>query len=418
MFKVRPDAEDYHALVSVFGRGWYVCLLQTYKQFIIGCIMAMVAGGCFIPLAQAEVPEDRPSDELIRQELQFALPTMWTVKAVHIQDSFKAEADSGPLWKGRFRAKITTSEPTYVPAEYDLGVVTVVRPAYDVGVERSLAGRLEASRTEKGNWELAFTFDNRPTLTAGVPLRYFTGRIVVEGSEEFDAVASEIFESETEVVLKKHSAALANLRRQHDAEMQSLQAELQSLEDLEALKAPIEKRISELQAVVGRFQNSVGKAATTMAGGGIVISQWATEALGQSNKETKRFSATEVIGAPDAEGCREQGAAENTWLVLNEAKGEQSITVGFLEKVIPTEVHVHETRTTGFVKAMVLENSDSGDSYRLDVVDVLEECPGVAIFPVVGVTFPVDRITVVIDADQQGMQAVDAIQLKGIKAAR
>lgn len=42
-------------------------------------------------------------------------------------------------------------------------------------------------------------------------------------------------------------------------------------------------------------------------------------------------------------------------------------------------------------------------------------CAAEAVFPIVGITTPINRITVTIDASREGNKAIDAIRLTGVK---
>jgi hypothetical protein len=49
------------------------------------------------------------------------------------------------------------------------------------------------------------------------------------------------------------------------------------------------------------------------------------------------------------------------------------------------------------------------------VIDVSTGCAAEAVFPIVGITTPVNQITVTIDASREGNKAIDAIRLTGMK---
>ena len=356
-----------------------------------------------------------PSLDLLRQELQHDLPVMWRVADFAVEDAFSREADGGSVWKARFRAAIETTEATYVPTEPGVGAITVVRPAYHAGVKRKIHGRLTAGWAESGEWEFRFTFDNRPTMTAGLPLDYFVGRIVLEGSDEHLELVENTQQLELRRAVDRHRAALATARVQHDEQLRAIEASLAEADRLEAARADLAERVATLREAVDGLGSAVDRLATEVASEGIQLSQWVASAADSTIRSRRGSSAAELVGAPDVEECNRKSRTQKAWFVGAHEKGEQSVTVHFLEPVVPTAVVVYEQSSTGFVKMLQLHGELPGQSTVETVIDVQEGCSGDAHFPVAGITFPVRAVTITVDGDRPGNKAIDAVQLLGVK---
>lgn len=376
----------------------------------------VMAGLCAAVVAFADPaaqPQHPPLD-LLQRELQHDMPTMWRVTDLRIQDAFERKEGGHARWKARFRATIETSEPTWVPTDLGVGAITVVRPAYPAGVARQLSGRVEAAPGDAG-WALHFDLDNRPTMTAGFPLRYFTGRVVEEGSEEHARLVERLHTAQMQAAADRHQAALAALRITHDAELDALRASLESTDRLAATRADIEQRIDTLREAIRLMQQSLDRLATSAAAQGLEFSQWAARGFDSSVRTRRDSSATELVGAPDAGECETRRRIERAWFMGAHEEGEQQVSVSFLEAVIPTEVVVYEMASTGFITGMILGAADGTQQARLAVADRPQGCAAQASFAVAGVTFPVQHVTLMIDGDREGNKAIDAVMLRGVK---
>lgn len=369
----------------------------------------------WLPLASFGQPANEPSSEQLQRELQFHILTMWKVTGFTVQDAFREETDNGEFWKARFHADIETTEPTYVPTDLEVGAVTIVRPAYPAGVKRQLSGRVTAEPLPSGNWTLQFLLDNRPTLTAGLPLRYFVGRVVIAGSKEHAGLVESIQEERVKLAVQKHEAALKTLRMQHDAELRRVRGELEQADDLEQLRSELEQRVDTLRHSLALLQDSADSLATAAASQGLTMSQWAEKGFDSTVAGRRDSTAAELVGAPDVENCDPKRRAANAWFVGAHEKGEQKVTVSFLEPVIPTEVVIFETAGTGFVTSLEFADSRRQQTFSEEVIDVSTGCAAEAVFPIVGITTPVNQITVTIDASREGNKAIDAIRLTGMK---
>ena len=369
----------------------------------------------FVPTGAltAELPDPLPG--ILQHELQQSLPTMWKVKAIDIQDAFVRPDIAPSLWKARFRAQIETSEPTYVPTDRNVGAITVVQAAYPAGVVRQLSGRFDASHLNDG-WDVRFDLDNRPTMTAGLPLRYFTGRVVVEGSDEHIGLVEREHGAAIAAAIEQHQAAMASMRTVHEAELEALRAALKAADDLTTAREEIEQRLGALKLATASFDHGIDTLATSSAAQGLMISQWAERGFDSTLTSRRGSSAAELVGAPDVGQCDPKRRTQLAWFVGAHETGEQSVTVSFLQPVIPTELVVYETASTGFVKRLVFDGDDGAQKAVEKVVDLVKGCASEAVFPVVGITFPVRSVTLMVDADLAGNKAIDAVMLKGVKA--
>ena len=249
----------------------------------------------WIPMATFGQPAEAPSVEQLQRELQFQILSMWKVTGLTVKDAFQEATQDGLFWKARFNADIETTEATYVPTDLDVGAVTVVRPAYPAGVRRQLAGRLVAEHLDSGSWKLIYSLDNRPTLTAGLPLRYFVGRIVVEGSEEHATIVDTLQKEQVKLAVQKHDAALKTLRMQHDSELRRVKEGLEQASALAQTRSELEARLDALHQSLALLQKSADNLATKVASTGLVMSQWAERGYG-SRRACCRLTARSTAG--------------------------------------------------------------------------------------------------------------------------
>ena len=377
-------------------------------------VSLLLALAVLMAAAAAMADPAAPPVELLRKELQYQLPVMWRATDFSVQDAFEREAGKQEVWKARFRAGIETSEPTYVPTDLGVGAITVIRPAYPAGVKRKVNGRVTAERTATG-WKLRFNLDNRPTMTAGLPRDYFTGRVVEEGSDEHLALIEKEHRARVQRAMDQHRAALTALRLEHDAELRAVEAGLAEADRLEAARADVAKRVEAVRTAIHGLATTADKLATEALSSGIALSQWAERGFDGSVKARRGSTEEELVGAPDAGKCDPKRRTEQAWFVGGHETGEQSVTVSFLEPVIPTAVVVYETAGTGFVKALTLRGDKPAQVAHEAVIDVQQGCSGDALFPIAGVTFPVRQVTIVVDGDRPGNKAIDAVQLRGVK---
>jgi hypothetical protein len=252
-------------------------------------------------------------------------------------------------------------------------------------------------------------------MTAGLPKDYFVGRVIEFGSDAHVGLIEREQEAMLQEVVDRHQAALTTARVLHNEQLRALEASLAEADRLASVEAALESRVSSLREVVEALGTAVDRLATEVASEGIGLSQWAARAGDSTIRNRRGSTATELVGAPDVEDCDPKSRTRKAWFVGAHEEGEQSVTVQFLEPVVPTAVIVYEAASTGFVKTIQLHGERPGQSAIRTVVDVDNGCAQEALFPIAGITFPVRAVTITVDADRPGNKAIDAVQLRGIK---
>jgi len=375
--------------------------------------------------------------QTVKQEFSHQLPSMWSLDDLTVSDVIYAQGANPPIWKAKVIATIITTEDTYLPVEYGMGTITVVRAIYKKGVKRKLFARAAARKTGKKGWEVAFKFDNDVTLSSGLPLSYYFGEIVVEGSKEYKAIGKERLTSHIDAVTQEHEAALASLAKTHAAEIKELKREFNLLSDVEPLETALSTRIDELQKIVKKLHYRLEKTVTQLHSKGIVIHQWASSVADpyknlpddQKSRLKKRYwlntKSYLMLGKPDnsQKECRRRDL-KRAWSP-NHGKaiftGSESVRVEFPEPVIPTELSIFEVGNHGFVRRLTFHGVNRFKNKSVTVDDVTTACPGEAIIQVVGVSFPIRSVTIEIDADHKNegenwfqAEGIDAVRLTGV----
>jgi len=379
--------------------------------------------------------ETTPSLDTLKKEFSHQLPSMWTLKELTVAEAFTVEGSDPTIWKAKLSALIETTDDTYLPTEYSLGTITVVRPVHNAGIQRKLFARAAARQNSDTGWEVAFQFDNDVTLSAGLPLDYFFGEVVVENSEGFKTLGEEKLTSHIDVVLAEHAARLAVLRKTHTAEVQALKDELNTLDDVEILENSIKQRIETLQKTVKKLHKRLEKTTTQLHTDGIVIDQWVSKVRDpfadlEDDKESRikrrdweRSRPKEMLGEPDNfRPCEKPSPIDNAWSPnhASSLKWIEKVHVKFAEAVIPTELTIYESGNNGFVRQLTFHGEDPVNSKTINVQDVLDECPGPSVFPIVGVDFTSRSVTIKIDPEHPNdhrrifKEAIDAVKLTGV----
>jgi len=311
--------------------------------------------------------ETSPTLETLKKEFNHQLPSMWTLKELTVAEAFTVEGSEPTIWKAKLSGLIETTADTYLPTEYSLGTITVVRPVHKAGVQRKLFARAAARQNSDSGWDVAFQFDNDVTLSAGLPLDYFFGEVVVENSEEFKTLGEERLTSHIDAVLAEHAGRLAVLRKSHAAEVQALKDELKILDDVEILESSIKQRINTLQESVKKLHKRLEKTTTQLYSNGIVIDQWVSKVIDpfadlEDNKNSRikrrdweRSKPKEMLGEPDNfQPCEKPSSIDNAWSPnhASSLKWIETVHVKFSEPVIPTELTVYESGNNGFVRQL------------------------------------------------------------------
>lgn len=385
--------------------------------------------------------KEEPTLKTIKQEFNFQLPSMWELEELTLSDVIYTQDANPSIWKAKLMATIVTKEDTYLPTEYGLGTITVLRPIHKAGVKRKLFARTAARRDSKKGWEVDFIFDNDVTLSAGLPMNYFFGQVVIEGSDEYKKLGDKRLTSHIDATIKEHVAALAKLKKTHAAEVEGLKKELEVLEDVEALEGAITERIDQLQQTVKKLHHRLEETTTQLHTQGIVINQWAATALNPcqelpDDKESRRMKESWektrpefLLGAPDNKSkCSSSRRINNAWsfsrlggLVGKHFEEEHSsLRVEFAEAVIPTELTIYEVGNYRFVRRLIFHGLDEKSEKIINVQDAAKSCPGASVFQIVGVDFPSRSVTIEIDTGHENKgerfdeEGIDAIKITGV----
>jgi len=384
------------------------------RLFCKTCLVLVLVLSVPLSAFAGNVPEPISKQRIV-QELVWSLPGFWQLESIELLEGFFADKNQ-TTWKARFKAKISTIEQTYFPEKLSIGGATVLRAVYAPGIERVLNGRLTYSLENDDRHHIAFELDNRVTKSAGLPLNYFVGNVVVSGTENFRNFSKQIHESEIERVLDEHASVIHKMAVQHKAEVETLRQQLSILNDVEAVRDEIEKRIEDLKHMVDMYNQILSEQITRLGAVGPVIRQWASAADKVSAEgKIDRNDKLQALGPPNvvkAEACKASGP-DKAWRAGRE--GNQYIELRFNEAVIPTELAIYQAGSPGFVKQVVFSGEEHLQRVAIDTVDTNETCPGISTIPITGVPFASDKVKIVVDADHgKGYESIDAVMLTGV----
>ena len=145
-----------------------------------------------------------------------------------------------------------------------------------------------------------------------------------------------------------------------------------------------------------------------------VISQWASNAEGSSEFANPEWSAAQLIDSPDAPGC---GDYQLAWASAA-SDSIEPLEVGFLTRVYPLEIYIHQSFNPNQVVKVEVLNPDTGAYYTVlqkNPIQIDRPCPYVLEIIVEGIDFETDRIRITVDQSQLGLgwNEIDAVQLIG-----
>ena len=133
-------------------------------------------------LAQEEAAQEGPSGEELAASFAATLPPGWSLSAFNIEASENYGTTVEPEWFYRFNAPVALAADTFMDAGRD-GSVTLLTPLGTAGETRTFYGLASAVR-QRGDWLITFDLENNPTAGMGNPRDFFSGRLIVKGSEE------------------------------------------------------------------------------------------------------------------------------------------------------------------------------------------------------------------------------------------
>ena len=145
-----------------------------------------------------------------------------------------------------------------------------------------------------------------------------------------------------------------------------------------------------------------------------VISQWGNSAKASSEFASPEWSASQVIGRPDAPGC---GDYQLAWASAA-SDSIATLEVSFVSQVYPLEIYIHESFNPDQVVKVEVLNPDTGAYYTVlqkNPTQVDRPCPYVLEIIVKGIVFKTDQISITVDQSQLGLgwNEIDAVQLVG-----
>jgi hypothetical protein len=226
---------------------------KSYVSTIAVCAALWVAG----PL-QAQSTMEIPQPEIVKTSIAGELPGYWEVEAVTVSDPVTSGDAIDPLVRWRFEAKISPTEDLYDRVDRDTGA-TIIAPTVQDAYSTTAYGVASAT-FRAGKWSIELNFENVPFEERGQPEGFFSGRVIVQGSEDEWALLKErtdlmLAEERERLVLElsrqkerlnaEAEAAIAELEAKRDEARRSL--EVVKSEALEVAEAEL-ARIREQQA--------------------------------------------------------------------------------------------------------------------------------------------------------------------------
>jgi hypothetical protein len=145
-----------------------------------------------------------------------------------------------------------------------------------------------------------------------------------------------------------------------------------------------------------------------------VISQWGISAEASSEFANPEWSASQVVGSPDAPGC---GDYQFAWASAG-SDGIETLEVAFNSEVYPLEIFIHQSFNPDQVAKVEVLNPETGAYYTVhqkNPIQIDRPCPYVLEIIITGIDFKTDQIRITVDQSQLGLgwNEIDAVQLVG-----
>jgi hypothetical protein len=145
-----------------------------------------------------------------------------------------------------------------------------------------------------------------------------------------------------------------------------------------------------------------------------VISQWGSSAEASSEFADPEWSASQVIGSPDAPGC---GDYQFAWASAG-SDAVETLEVIFQNEVYPLEIYIHQSFNPDQVVKVEVLNPTTGAYYTVhqkNPVQVDRPCPYVLEIVIKGIDFKTNQIRITVDQSQLGLgwNEIDAVRLVG-----
>lgn len=144
-----------------------------------------------------------------------------------------------------------------------------------------------------------------------------------------------------------------------------------------------------------------------------VIEQWASTADGTSQYTDTSWNFLQATGEPNTFDC---GDIVTAWASAS-SSGQESLTVGFEQAVIPTQINIYQTYNPGSIVRVEIGNPANEINIELpDSADPVGNtpCPGVFTLDISGIDTPINEVTIYLDQSAIGSwNEIDAVQLVG-----
>lgn len=142
------------------------------------------------------------------------------------------------------------------------------------------------------------------------------------------------------------------------------------------------------------------------------ISQWASSAIASSQYGDDAWSANQMVGEPDTDGC---GDYTTAW-ASSSSTGVDWVEVYYDVPVYITEIHVVQTLAPDQVVGVELIGTDGAVTSVFTQAPIEEECPYTLILDVTDADFPVYGVRLSIDQSILGLgwNEIDAVQIVGV----
>lgn len=145
-----------------------------------------------------------------------------------------------------------------------------------------------------------------------------------------------------------------------------------------------------------------------------VISQWGISAEASSEFADPEWSASQVVGKPDAPGC---GDYQFAWASAA-SDSIETLEVAFRRSVYPLEIHIHQSFNPDQVVKVEVLDPTSGAYYTVlqkNPVPLHRPCPYQLEVVVEGIDFKTNQVRITVDQSQLGLgwNEIDAVKLVG-----
>jgi len=155
------------------------------------------------------------------------VPGYWALSKFKVEASANYGTEVEPLFKHRFTAEVELQTDTFL-LDGKEGPVTWLVPVAKAGEKRTVYG-IATSRLSTGAWQTEFALENNPMVRVGQPRDFFSGRVVVRGTDEEARYREELARPTLIEAQLRHQEELARRKREEELKEQERQAEINRL---------------------------------------------------------------------------------------------------------------------------------------------------------------------------------------------